>query len=355
MSESAVGDHWGKQYFDPAVHRAEWQNHPATQKRLWTLQNGLSRDDWFATRYLNGKPAARAISIGAGRGETEIQLLLKGHIEHFDLYDVSPLGLEFAKETAEKLGFGERVTCHCADISKVYIPTSTYDIVLFAASLHHMADLEGILWKLNDALTDNGMIWALNEYVGPDRFGYPEEHLALVRAFHGRLPARFRKHGDPVLRVPTTAEVEAADPSEAPVSSQILTAVNAMFPRSEKLELYGSFAFMLFWGLNHDELYDSEDGKELAQLIVDMDKKLVDLGILPGYFAHIAAHKTFKTDEQRIRAAGRIVTPPMTSHLGPSALASPPIQASVRQRKSFAERLYHSIGKRLGVIPSKQS
>lgn len=292
---------WGARYFDQAFQRAEWQAHPYALERLARILGGRMRDQWFAETYMGSKPAKRAIGIGVGRAETEIGLLVKGHVEHYDLYDISPVGLDYAKNVAERNGVGDRVTCHCADITKVDLPRDTYDLATFVASLHHMADLEATLWAVNGALRSEGLLFAASEYVGPDRFAYPEEHVRIARAFHRSLPDHLRKHRHPELLLPTAADVEAADPSEAPCSSQIMTTMARLFPRSEVTPLYGSLAFILIWGLDQDALYDTPDGRELMRFVLGMDQALVEAGVLPTYFAHIVARKTPPIQERAIR------------------------------------------------------
>jgi hypothetical protein len=71
-----------------------------------------------------------------------------------------------------------------------------------------------------------------------------------------------------------------------------------LFSEVEITDLYGSFAFMLFWGLNHDALYETPEGAELVELILAMDQGLVECGTLPGYFAHLVARKTAATRGQ---------------------------------------------------------
>jgi SAM-dependent methyltransferase len=299
--DHTTADYWGSRYFDASFNRMEWQAHPHALERQFKLQGGMMREDWFAKNYLGAHPAKRALGIGVGRAETEIGLLVKGYVEHYDLFDVSPAGLQYAKEVATDLGIGDRITCQCCEIGAVTLPPEQYDLVTFVASLHHMARLEETLWAVNHALKTEGILWAANEYVGPDRFGYPETHLALVRAFFSGLPKRFRKHGLEILPLPTPDEVAANDPTEAPCSSQIIPTMQGIFPRLEVKELYGSFAFMLFWGLDHDALYETSEGSDLVKLIMTMDQGLVDSGVLPGYFAHLIARRTTAIQERAIR------------------------------------------------------
>jgi SAM-dependent methyltransferase len=293
--------HWGEHYFSQSFNRQEWQAHPLSIQRQYELQGHQMREGWFATRYLHGRPARRAASFGAGRAETEIAMLEIGAVEHFDLYDVSPVGIEYAKECASKKGFGDRVTCHVGPVMEAHIPEGTYDLAMFVASLHHMEPLADTLRFANRVIKDDGFIWCANEYIGPDRFNYPERHAAIAKCFFHELPATLRSKWHEHLPLPTPQEVASVDPTEAPCSSLIEPTMRRMFPRLEMTPLYGGFAFIVFWGLNHDALYETPEGAELVRFILCMDKALGDSGVLPSYFAHIVARKTTRWQERAIQ------------------------------------------------------
>lgn len=259
------------------------------------------RDAWFATKYLQNGPAKRAIGIGVGRAETEIGLLGIGAVEHYDLFDVSPVGLEYAKSCAEKRGFGHKVTTHCMPISEANLPDDTYDLATFVASLHHMDPLEDTLRTVNRCLNKNGMIWCANEYIGPDRFNYPPEQADVARAFFRQIPEKLKNPWIKELTFPTPEEVASVDPTEAPCSSMIEPFMRSMFPRFELTPLYGGFAFVVFWGLNHNALYETPEGAELVRYILAMDMSMTDAGFIPNYFAHIVVRKTTAWQERAMR------------------------------------------------------
>jgi SAM-dependent methyltransferase len=302
VSSREAAEYWGTQYFNPTAIRAEWQAHPSALERLSRLLGGYMREDWFAHNYLDGRPAQQALGVGVGRAEVELEMLKKGYVERFDFYDVSPVGLEHAAKVAHDLGMGEKVRCFCQDISATEIEPDQYDVVTFMASLHHMTDLVPTLETVNRSMKSTGLLWAGNEYIGPDRFNYPPEHADVARSMFLELPRHLRKDWSPVLPLPTPEEVAAADPSEAPHSSLIIPEMEKMFPQLEVTPLYGSFAFIMFWGLNHDALYETPEGTELVRFILAMDKALVDGGKLPHYFAHIVAHKAAHRPGPMIRA-----------------------------------------------------
>lgn len=291
MSDTTAKDYWSKHYFDEDYHRREWQAHPCAIERLWALQGGVARDDWFFRNHMNSTPVERAVSIGAGSAETEVEMLSKGYVGHFDLYDISPTGIEHAKQVATDRGFGDRITCHVVEPGVPQLLEQTYDLVMFVASLHHMPELDRTIQNVLRSMNDGAKFWAANEYIGPDRFAYPKEHRDIAVSFHAQLPLHLKLYGIESLEdcLPSAEDVAKADPSESPTSSMIVSTMKKYFPSLEVTPLYGSFAFVLFWGLEYDRLYDSDEGIRLVENVMRIDKAVVDSGMLPTYFAHLVA------------------------------------------------------------------
>ena len=290
-ANTTAADYWSANYFSESFNRAEWQAHPLAHERLAGFLDGKYREQWFADKYIGERKLKRALGIGVGRAETEIGLLASGAVDHFDLWDISPVGLDHAKAIATEKGWGHRVTCHLGDFSAFKIEENSYDLVTFVASLHHFSDLDAVLSKVRRGLASGGLLWAASEYIGPDRFNYPPEHRRIAEIFHARLPEGLRKHGLPHIVFPTPEEVEAADPSESPSSSQIVGAMERVFGDYEMVSLYGCLPFIIFWGLNHDSLYNTIEGRELVRFILAMDVALTDAGVTPTYFANLIGRK----------------------------------------------------------------
>lgn len=303
MDYKQTADHWDNQHFDQDYLRAEWSFHPYAKARLNKLLGFNSREEWFHHRYLAGRSGLRALGIGVGTCETEVNILSLGAIAHYDFYDVSPAALEDGKRRALEKGIADKVGCHCQNIHQVDLEPGSYDVITFIASLHHIEDLEGILAKCYEALAPGGVLWAA-EYTGPDRFDYPPEHTDLARRIYRALDPSLKKSWEPELRFPTVHEVIEADPTESVHSSRIIDVAGRIFDDLEILPTYGTFAFILSWSLNHDALYDTPQGREFFQTVLDLDQALIDSGQLPHYFAYLIGRKP-----GRVRSAvGRFST-----------------------------------------------
>lgn len=289
LDSSRTSDYWDSRVAQSYGDRAEWLAHPFTRTRLAQLRDGRSLEEWVIARYLKGSRVSRAIGIGCGVASFELGLLSLGAVEHFDLYDVSQGALDAALTMAQSLGVADRVRVFRQDINQVALPPNTYDLVTFISSLHHVAELQGVLHKVNETLTPGGLVFA-SEYVGPDRFAYPEEDAAYAKQLYRILDPTLRSPW-PELPQPNPDDVAAADPTESIHSSEIIETVRHVFERVEVTPFGHALAFIIWWGLNHDALYETEQGRDLVAFILDFDNMLVESGRLSSYFSYLVAYK----------------------------------------------------------------
>jgi SAM-dependent methyltransferase len=285
-----AADHWATQYKDNTVARREWIGHPLAKERQNRLLGNRIPENWLIKTQLPNVPVARALEIGVGAADCEVHLLHLGAARHFDLYDVSEAGLEMARDTAKRLGVADRITLHCRDINTVQLPESAHGLITFMASLHHIDELEKTLRSCDRALAPGGVLWA-NEYVGPDRFDYPDRDADIVRRIYRALRPELHLGGEPELRFPTPAEVVAVDPTEAIHSSEILPTMRRIWPSLKVTGQYGSLLFMIMWCLDYNAIYDTEQGREAYGLLIELETALVDAGVLPHYFVDAIARR----------------------------------------------------------------
>jgi hypothetical protein len=95
----------------------------------------------------------------------------------------------------------------------------------------------------------------------------------------------------PELPQPIPEDVAAADPTEAAQSDLIISELRAAFHSLEVVETRGTLPFILWWGLNHDALWDSPEGREFVNLLLELDDAMVISGRVPSYFAVLYATK----------------------------------------------------------------
>ncbi len=290
MDLQRTSEHWDSHHFSDDFLRAEWSFHPEAKARLHRQLGAPSREAWFHNTYLAGRTGLRALGVGVGRAVTEINILSLGAIDRYDLYDLSPAALADGKRYAESRGLADKANFICADFQLADIPDGSYDVITFIASLHHIEQLEPTLEKCRRALAPGGVLWAA-EYIGPDYFDYPAAHTMLARKMWPLLDPAIRKTWIPELLFPSVADVIAVDPTESVHSSDIPRAMRAVFKDVTVIPTYGTFAAILFWGLNYDPLWDTPEGNMAARHIMELDTALIDSGALPHYFAYLIARR----------------------------------------------------------------
>jgi SAM-dependent methyltransferase len=281
--------YWTEQHLGNEFWRREWQYHPFALEMRRALQGGRDRVDWFIHTRLKGRKVQRALGIGVGLGTEELQFVERGAVEHFEMIDVNPAGLDVLKERAAQLGIADRVTCRVQDANSGDLGERRYDLIVFTASLHHMVQLEKVLRACERALVPGGLLLA-SEYIGPDCFQFPAEHIAVGNAFYRTLDPRAKNKWYPdALGFPTREEVLANDPTESVHASRIVSTIRGVWPDMEFIGTYGALAFMVSWCLDYDAIYDSEIGRNEMQRLIDADHEAVDSGRLPHYYAHLIA------------------------------------------------------------------
>lgn len=190
-------------------------------------------------------PIKRAISIGCGPGVHEAIFVKSGIVEHFDLFDISPGQIAGGIANAESLGISDHMNFRAADAFD-HATERDYDLVFWCGSLHHMPDTDDAV-RLSHELLRPGGIFLMNEYVGADRFQWPNTMIALVNFGRAVLPeAVFRNPADPrapfkrFVNRPTIAEMDY-DPSEAVDAEAIIPTVKRYFPDAKIKNIGGNF------------------------------------------------------------------------------------------------------------------
>jgi SAM-dependent methyltransferase len=267
--------------------RIRWWEDPSTIRHI----NGLvgnaahpSAHGAFHERiaeHFKGRSNLKAISVGCGIGAKEMWLMQMTDISRFDLFDISPGNIELGKQEAARQGIESRVNLLVADAFKVADGTD-YDLVYWNNSLHHMPDVEAAVRWSHERLKPGGL-FAMDDYVGPDRFQWTDENLKWASKVRGELNERFLQNphapGTQLPREvgrPTVEEIVATDPSEAMDSGRILTAVRRNFPSAEIIPTGGA--------LYHIALNDtfcnftSEDDLACLRQILLLDEMLAAHG-----------------------------------------------------------------------------
>ena len=146
-----------------------------------------------AAKYIN-PDAKNLLDIGCGAGNYTLKMLSKIENLNCTLNDLSLPMLERAKERISAQTTGD-VTIIQDDMRNLNLPDDHFDIVLAAATFHHLrddADWEKVFSKLYKALKPGGSIW-ISDLIAHDA-------EPLNRLFHQRYSDYLDKLGGPEYR-----------------------------------------------------------------------------------------------------------------------------------------------------------
>lgn len=141
---------WDQRYAEDSYHK----NNPVTLL-----------EDW-----LPRLPVGRALDVACGAGRNAIFLAQAGF--KVDAIDISPVGLNMAREIAEDQGLG--INWIEQDLDQPYAFDTNYDLIV-------------VMW-----FVDLGLITRLCDCLAPDGYLLAEEHLITDQAVIGPTSSNFR-------------------------------------------------------------------------------------------------------------------------------------------------------------------
>lgn len=242
------------------------------------------------SKEIGAKPAAKAVSVGAGTGFKERALLACGAVQEFHLYEISSERIRTGIEQAQKANVAHRMHFYQADAFEACAETN-FDLVYWNNALHHMMDTTRAVRWSRDRLKDGG-IFAMDDFIGPSRFQWTDTALGFARQYRASLPASMlsdprdpSKPAKPIER-PTVEYMLRMDPSEAADSSSILPALHSTFSAPMVVMTGGAIYHA---ALNDILVNFDDDGTEL-QAALALDHALSMMG--ENHYAVAIARKT---------------------------------------------------------------
>jgi SAM-dependent methyltransferase len=186
--------------------KERWWNNPAILRHINRLVCGEAIDDpWGGLEQRMkalGRELRRALSVGCGNGYKEIQLLKKGIVQQFDLFEISQARIDQGRVLAVQHGVSGRVRFHAVNAFDQALDRN-FDLVYWNNALHHMMDVEAAIRWSHDRLVKGGF-FIMDDFIGPSRFQWSDYHLEIASRVRELLPERFLVHPvDPRRRLPT--------------------------------------------------------------------------------------------------------------------------------------------------------
>ena len=258
-----------------------WNDLEIVVKYKNKLATGNENVSWIGdilTRFKEYLPFDDVLIVGCGNGWLERQLYDLGIGKHFDAFDMSEKYINEAKELKQS----RAIDYFLDDINSMSkIEDEKYDAVFNFAVLHHAEEVDNALKKLAKCLKTNGLMFN-EEYVGPARNQYSDQHLKHMLEVMSDLPEKFRTKVK-FLRPPL--ENFRVEPSEAIHSDLILPLIPKYFDIVYQRNLNGGVAYQLL----HNNIQEFEDDSNTESVkwleyLLKQDVNYTDEGKVPILF-----------------------------------------------------------------------
>jgi len=276
----------GESYEAEHARRTEWTYHPLVAARL-DERGGGPFFEWVARAI--GNPDAKLVSIGCGAAAFEVDLLIHKVVGSLVLVDIADGSLDQARAKAAAAGVIDRITFASTPItaSTIGMYLEGVDVVFATDSLHHIAHVGDVITVIHDAMRP-GTRFIARDYVGPNRFAFEPEVLEVARSTYRALSDTVRSPW-PDLSVPDPVEVERFDPTEAIDSEAIIPSLRALFSDCEIIPIGGALSHVIWYSLDHDAVFETEEGRRAVGEVMDQEDQLMAAGRLPSYFVRFIA------------------------------------------------------------------
>jgi SAM-dependent methyltransferase len=256
-----------------------WNNLNTVSKYINKLTTDNENTHWIEdlhNRFSKYIPFEDVLIVGCGNGWLERRLYDQGVGKHFDSFDIS----EKYIQEAEKEKGNRPIQYFIDNINDLQnIPSKKYDAVFNFAILHHATEIDSALKKISECLKPEGLMFN-EEYVGPAKNQYSDEHLELMIQINSDLPEQFRSQNH--LRPPL--ENFRIEPTEAIHSDLVRPIFEKYFDIVYERNFNGGIAYQILW--NNIEKFDNDDleAKKWLEYLLENDRKFSSEGKVPNLF-----------------------------------------------------------------------
>ncbi len=298
-----IGRAWDKELLAEKPKRVRWWESPLIMEHVNRLTSGEPGQKEIGRglaelvkRRVAGRVFQKGVSVGCGVGFKEMRFIRDGIVESFELFEFSEERIRKGREIARSLGVADSVNFRNEDAFEA-IKESSVDFVHWNNSLHHMLDIDSALQWSRKVLKKGGLFY-LDDFVGPSRFQWSDESLALATRIRSLLPEKYlrspynpKQFLDRIVERPDPREIAKSDPSEAAQSSLILECVRRYFPQAE-ITLCGGTVYHLtltdvLFNLDEDNEYD----RALLELLLLIDELTIKVSQYDNHYASALAWK----------------------------------------------------------------
>jgi 2-polyprenyl-3-methyl-5-hydroxy-6-metoxy-1,4-benzoquinol methylase len=279
---------WNDAHYAARLAHANWMANTAVLMHLNERATGDPARDWlssWAHRWFVGTEL-RVLVLGCGEGWLERAIAQWPFVAHIDAVDFAEEAVARAREAAKDV---RKIEYGVVDLNRDVLPYAEYDVVVAHSVLHHVENLEHAYRQLERCMKPNATL-IVNEYVGPNRFQYSDEVLAIINVLLRALPEELRRPYESRAR-PTVAEMIANDPTEAVRAEELLAFTGKTFEVLERKNIGGTILQHLLYEIVGNFRFDVPRERSLLEMLCTIEGMLVDRGVIPSDFVLLAARK----------------------------------------------------------------
>ena len=247
---------------------------------IMTGSREIEYEDYVVKKYLAGKHKLKMLSIGCGIGNHELRFAGYDIFESITGLDLAPELIKKANQNAIKRGL-QNIEFLVQNVYNFKVNDNYYDVVLFNDSLHHFKNIDSFLKKIKNSLIKKGIL-IVHEYVGADRFQYPDKQIDLANSLISGIPPRLRrkhmsKNTKKKIYKPGLFRMIISDPSEAVDSNAINPALHNNFITIEEKKLGGNILMPLLKDISHNFLdKDDQEARNTLEMLFNEENKYLE-------------------------------------------------------------------------------
>lgn len=247
-------------------------------KALWNKSISgnpdVTYEEYVSKKYFEGQVDLSFLSIGCGEGIHERNF--HDHLKFTDSLgiDISIESIKKAQELADIEN--KNISYQCANFNEIDFEDKKFDLILFDSSLHHFENIDYFLTnKIKPLLKNNGFM-VVFEYCGPNRLQWRKAQLDLCNKVLLQLPAAYKYFNTNKLikkKVyrPGLLRVYFVDPSEAPDSENLISAVHKNFQVVEEHKIGMNIIQPLLKGIAHNFLENTAETKKWIDFVIEQE------------------------------------------------------------------------------------
>tara|TARA_B100001167_G_C16771173_1_gene307299 strand:- start:1617 stop:2618 length:1002 start_codon:yes stop_codon:yes gene_type:complete len=263
--------HYSDKYWNDLARVKQYKN------KLSTGNENLDWIDDIKNKFSDYLPFNEVLIVGCGTGWLERRLYDTGIGSNFDAFDISEKYIDQAKKQS-----GDRsITYFIDNVNEMkYIPEKKYDAIFNFAILHHTENIDFAMKKLSHCLKQDGLMFN-EEYIGPARNQYSDEHVKIMLEAMSDLPEKYRS---PNRLRPPLANFRV-EPTEAIHSDLVKPSFEKYFDVVYERNMNGGIAYQILWNNieNFQDPKNNEANKYLDYLL-EQDFNLSKSGKVPILF-----------------------------------------------------------------------